>query len=159
MRHSLTTLVVCAAAVLVPGAHLRLPGTTEGSDGWVTSASHSPALGKTIALALLRGGRARVGEKLAVHVAPGASVVQLAAIAVAEATSKVTPAQAPVGRTSTSSSGVRGRGLTSPAAPMTGNVQDAPPACEHCWTIEPPWGSVDGAAPTRRMRRAGVTEG
>jgi glycine cleavage system aminomethyltransferase T len=33
----------------------------------VTSASHSPALGKTIALALLRGGRARVGEKLAVH--------------------------------------------------------------------------------------------
>ena len=56
-----------AAAVLVPGAHLRLPGTTEGSDGWVTSASHSPALGKTIALALLRGGRARVGEKLVVH--------------------------------------------------------------------------------------------
>jgi sarcosine oxidase subunit alpha len=33
----------------------------------VTSASHSPALGKTIALALLRGGRARVGEKLVVH--------------------------------------------------------------------------------------------
>jgi sarcosine oxidase subunit alpha len=56
-----------AAAVLVPGAHLRLPGTTEGSDGWVTSAFHSPALGKKIALALLRGGRARVGEKLVVH--------------------------------------------------------------------------------------------
>ena len=27
-------------AVLVPGAHLRLPGTAEGSDGWVTSAAH-----------------------------------------------------------------------------------------------------------------------
>jgi sarcosine oxidase subunit alpha len=33
----------------------------------VTSAAHSPALGKTIALALLRGGRARLGEKVALH--------------------------------------------------------------------------------------------
>jgi sarcosine oxidase subunit alpha len=33
----------------------------------VTSASHSPALGKTIALAMLRGGRARHGERLTVH--------------------------------------------------------------------------------------------
>ena len=66
-RLQLVGLTDAEAALLVPGAHLRLPGTTEGSDGWVTSASHSPALGKTIALALLRGGRARVGEKLAVH--------------------------------------------------------------------------------------------
>jgi len=55
------------ARVLVPGAHLRLPGTTAGSDGWVTSASHSPAIGKPIALAMLRGGRVRLGEKVAVH--------------------------------------------------------------------------------------------
>ncbi len=33
----------------------------------MTSAAHSPALGKTVALALLRGGRARHGEKLTVH--------------------------------------------------------------------------------------------
>ena len=66
-RLQLVGLTDAEAAVLVPGAHLRLPGTTEGSDGWVTSAAHSPALGKKIALALLRGGRARVGEKLAVH--------------------------------------------------------------------------------------------
>jgi sarcosine oxidase subunit alpha len=53
--------------VLVAGAHLRLSGTTEGSDGWVTSAAVSPALGRPIALAMLRGGRSRLGERLAVH--------------------------------------------------------------------------------------------
>ncbi len=52
---------------LLAGAHLRLASTTEGSDGWITSAGHSPALGRPIALALLRGGRARPGETLAVH--------------------------------------------------------------------------------------------
>jgi sarcosine oxidase subunit alpha len=55
------------ASILAAGAHLRLSGTAEGTDGWVTSASHSPALGKTIALAMLRGGRARHGERVAVH--------------------------------------------------------------------------------------------
>ncbi|HLG52633.1 MAG TPA: sarcosine oxidase subunit alpha family protein [Steroidobacteraceae bacterium] len=53
--------------VLVPGAHLRLPGRSEGSDGWVTSAAMSPALGRSIALAMLRGGRARLGASLTVH--------------------------------------------------------------------------------------------
>jgi glycine cleavage system aminomethyltransferase T len=33
----------------------------------VTSACRSPALGKAIALALLRGGRARLGERVAIH--------------------------------------------------------------------------------------------
>ena len=66
-RLQLVGLTDADASVLVPGAHLRLAGTTEGTDGWVTSASHSPALAKTIALALLRGGRARHGEKVAVH--------------------------------------------------------------------------------------------
>jgi sarcosine oxidase subunit alpha len=55
------------ARLLVPGAHLRLPGTAEGSDGWVTSAAHSPALGRTVALAMLRGGRARLGQTLFAH--------------------------------------------------------------------------------------------
>ena len=66
-RLQLVGLTATDASVLVPGAHLRLAGTTAGSDGWVTSASQSPALGKPIALALLRGGRARLGERLAVH--------------------------------------------------------------------------------------------
>ena len=66
-RLQLVGLTDADGEVLVPGAHLRLAGTSEGSDGWVTSASHSPALGKPIALALLRGGRARLGEKLTVH--------------------------------------------------------------------------------------------
>jgi len=66
-RLQLVGLTATDASVLVPGAHLRLAGTTAGSDGWVTSACQSPALGKPIALALLRGGRARLGERLAVH--------------------------------------------------------------------------------------------
>ncbi|HEX9706785.1 MAG TPA: sarcosine oxidase subunit alpha family protein [Steroidobacteraceae bacterium] len=66
-RLQLVGLTADDARVLVAGAHLRLPGTTEGSDGWVTSAATSPALGRPIALALLRGGRARQGEQLTVH--------------------------------------------------------------------------------------------
>jgi len=53
--------------VLVAGAHLRLSDTTEGSDGWVTSAAVSPALARPIALAMLRGGRRRLGETVNVH--------------------------------------------------------------------------------------------
>src|SRR5687768_7535609 len=98
-------------------------------------------------------------EKVAVHVAPGASAVQVATTDVGEATRNATPAQAPVGRTSTTSSGVRGSGLTSPAAPMTVIVHDEPDAWEHCCTADPPCGSVDGAAPTRRMSRTGATSG
>src|SRR6478735_4943725 len=96
-------------------------------------------------------------ENVAVHVAPGASVVHVAVIDVAEATWKLTPTHAPVGRTSTTSSGVRGSGLTSPPAPTTEIVHELPDACEHCCTADPPCGSVDGAAPTRRMSRAGET--
>ncbi len=66
-RLQLVGLTADDAAVLVPGAHLRLVGTLEGSDGWVTSAAMSPALGRPIALALLRGGRRWQGERLTVH--------------------------------------------------------------------------------------------
>lgn len=66
-RLQLVGLTAGDANVLVPGAHLRLPGTSEGSDGWVTSAAMSPALRRPIALALVRGGRTRLGEKLTVH--------------------------------------------------------------------------------------------
>jgi len=66
-RLQLVGLAATDARLLVAGAHLRLPGTAQGSDGWVTSAGHSPALGRPIALAMLRGGRARLGETVAVH--------------------------------------------------------------------------------------------
>lgn len=66
-RLQLVGLAVEDANALVPGAHLRLAGTQEGSDGWITSAGLSPALDKPIALAMLRGGRARIGEKVTVH--------------------------------------------------------------------------------------------
>lgn len=66
-RLQLVGLTADGGGPLVPGAHLRLAGTREGSDGWVTSAGFSPALGRTIALAMLRGGRARIGEAVAVH--------------------------------------------------------------------------------------------
>ena len=66
-RLQLVGLTAADASVLVPGAHLRLPDTHEGSDGWITSAAVSPALGRPIALALLRGGRVRLGEHVRVH--------------------------------------------------------------------------------------------
>lgn len=66
-RMQLVGLSADDAKVLVPGAHLRLPGTSEGSDGWVTSAGVSPALGRPIALAMLRGGARRLGATLTVH--------------------------------------------------------------------------------------------
>ena len=66
-RLQLIGLATTDERLLAPGAHLRLPGTAEGSDGWVTSAAQSPALGRTIALAMLRGGRARLGQSVAVH--------------------------------------------------------------------------------------------
>lgn len=50
---------------LRPGGHLLLgPGRAAPAltDGWVTSACFSPALGRHIALGVLRGGRARLGE-------------------------------------------------------------------------------------------------
>jgi sarcosine oxidase subunit alpha len=44
---------------LLIGADRRAPALT---DGWVTSACHSPTLDRPIALGLLRGGRSRLGE-------------------------------------------------------------------------------------------------
>src|SRR5689334_16345408 len=85
-------------------------------------------------------------EKDAAHVAPGASWDQEATTDDAEATWKLTPTHAPVGRTSMTSSGVRGSGFTSPHAPTTWIVQEEPDAWEHCCVAEPPCGRVEGAA-------------
>jgi len=66
-RLQLVGLVSDDPGVLVAGAHLRLVDSREGSDGWVTSAGVSPALGRPIALAMLRGGHARLGASVTVH--------------------------------------------------------------------------------------------
>ena len=52
---------------MVIGSHLRLEGSTEGTDGWVTSAGRSVMIDEPIALAMLRGGRERVGASINVH--------------------------------------------------------------------------------------------
>ncbi len=52
---------------IVIGSHLRTAGSKEATDGWVTSAGRSVATGEPIALALLRAGRAHVGEQVSVH--------------------------------------------------------------------------------------------
>jgi len=65
------------------GAHLRGAGRREGSEGYVTSTGSSPALGRGVALGMVRNGRARLGEEFEVVTGPakGARVriTQLAA--------------------------------------------------------------------------------
>ena len=59
--------VVGAVRQLAAGAHLFEPGaeiTHENALGHVTSAAYSPTLGRTLALALVADGRARIGARL-----------------------------------------------------------------------------------------------
>jgi sarcosine oxidase subunit alpha len=59
-----------AAQVLRAGSHLLAPGaaaTTENDLGHVTAACWSPHLGHMIGLALLSGGRDRIGTRIRVH--------------------------------------------------------------------------------------------
>jgi sarcosine oxidase subunit alpha len=51
---------------LAPGLHVRGLARTEGSDGYVTAAVYSPVLDRWVALGMLRGGRARLGERVQV---------------------------------------------------------------------------------------------
>jgi sarcosine oxidase subunit alpha len=52
---------------IVVGSHCRFVGSSEATDGWVTSAGRGVLNGKPIALALLRGGRQRLGAEVSVH--------------------------------------------------------------------------------------------
>ncbi|MBM3521594.1 MAG: sarcosine oxidase subunit alpha family protein, partial [Alphaproteobacteria bacterium] len=51
-------------AVLHAGAHLVPDGPRDGTEGWLTSACWSPALGHFIALGMLKRGRSRKGERV-----------------------------------------------------------------------------------------------
>lgn len=50
------------------GAHLRAEGKGRGSEGYVTSSGLSIVTGRGVALAMVNGGRARLGETLDVYV-------------------------------------------------------------------------------------------
>jgi sarcosine oxidase subunit alpha len=52
--------------MLIVGAHVLPAGATkaEGSDGWVTSSALSPTLGKPVAMAMVAGGAARLGQDI-----------------------------------------------------------------------------------------------
>jgi sarcosine oxidase, subunit alpha len=54
-------------ANIVVGSHLRMAGSAEATDGWVTSAGRAVLTGEPIALAVLRGGRAQLGAEVRVH--------------------------------------------------------------------------------------------
>ena len=78
-RLQLVGLAGEGTASLPVGSHLRLPGTNEPTDGWITSAGHLSTDGKPIALALLRAGRSQINRTVSVHdegrVVTNASVV------------------------------------------------------------------------------------
>ncbi|PWE31385.1 sarcosine oxidase subunit alpha [Maritimibacter sp. 55A14] len=60
------------------GAHFLEPGaaaTLEADQGWMSSVTHSPALGHAVGLAFIRNGAARIGERLrAVDLVRGSDV-------------------------------------------------------------------------------------
>ncbi|HEY3887193.1 MAG TPA: glycine cleavage T C-terminal barrel domain-containing protein, partial [Caulobacteraceae bacterium] len=62
-RHQLVGLEAPDGRAMAVGAHLVRPGGRD-SEGFVTSAGWSPALGRPVALAMLKGGRGRLGETL-----------------------------------------------------------------------------------------------
>lgn len=65
-RRQLVGLLADDGAVLPAGAHLVPPDGPRRSLGFVTSSHFSPVLARGIALALVEGGRQRIGENLGV---------------------------------------------------------------------------------------------
>lgn len=66
-RRQLVGLEVEDGGGAIPtGAHVLPPGCDTGTDGWVTSSVLSPTLRRPVALALVRRGRARIGEPVRV---------------------------------------------------------------------------------------------
>ncbi len=48
-------------------SHLRVKGSSEATDGWITSAGTTTLTHEPIALAMLRGGRARIGAEVELY--------------------------------------------------------------------------------------------
>ena len=63
-RHQLIGLAGAPGTAFVIGSHLRISGSTHASDGWITSGCNTVQTNQSIGLAMLRGGRARVGEEV-----------------------------------------------------------------------------------------------
>jgi sarcosine oxidase subunit alpha len=66
-RLQLVGLIGGDIAVMTPGAHVQPADQKIGSDGWVTSAAFSPSLNQPIALAMLRAGQRRIGERVVLN--------------------------------------------------------------------------------------------
>lgn len=65
-RRQLVGLESLGGELLAVGAHIVSDDSRRESEGWVTTSVLSPALGRPHALAMVRDGRARLGEKVAV---------------------------------------------------------------------------------------------
>jgi sarcosine oxidase subunit alpha len=66
-RHQLIGLANADGASFVIGSHLRIPGSAHPSDGWITSACNTVQTNQPIGLAMLREGRARLGQEVDIY--------------------------------------------------------------------------------------------
>jgi sarcosine oxidase subunit alpha len=66
-RHQLIGLEHLGEGSFAVGSHLRVPGSVQASDGWITSACTTVLTNRSVGLAMLRGGRAKVGEEVDVY--------------------------------------------------------------------------------------------
>jgi sarcosine oxidase, subunit alpha len=66
-RLQLIGLVSEGATALPVGSHLRLAGSAEATDGWITSAGLLSTDGRPVAMAMLRAGRSQMNEVVSVH--------------------------------------------------------------------------------------------
>jgi sarcosine oxidase subunit alpha len=66
-RLQLIGLEAQGTQLLPVGSHLRLAGSNEPSDGWITSAGPLSTTGKPVALAMLRAGRSQMNQVVTVY--------------------------------------------------------------------------------------------
>jgi sarcosine oxidase subunit alpha len=66
-RLQLIGLAGVGSAALPVGSHLRLTGSAEATDGWITSAGLLSTDGRPVAMAMLRAGRSQMNQVVSVH--------------------------------------------------------------------------------------------
>jgi sarcosine oxidase subunit alpha len=66
-RLQLVGLAGQGAAVLPVGSHIRLPGSQEATEGWITSGGRLSTDGSPVALAMLRAGRSQTDSIVSVY--------------------------------------------------------------------------------------------